>query len=155
MNHLFRIPRIFPALSLVLLCSCVDQPVAEHEDFPSWPTRVPEGRIDFKKNVRPILIINCLECHNNESAPANGNFNLTTRHLALTTGDHAPVIVPGRPDESLFIKALELDGIHYGAMPPTPDKIWGVRMEILKRWIAEGVEWPESVPLVHPKDLDD
>lgn len=142
------------SLALFLLPSCVEKPVAELEEFPSWPTTVPKGKIDFEKNVRPILIINCLECHNTETAPANGNLDLTTRQLALTTGDHPPVIVPGRPDESLLIKALELDGVHYGAMPPTPDKIWGVRMEILKRWIEEGAEWPESVILVHPKDLD-
>ncbi len=149
---------LFPACSILAilgLASCIDRPVAEHEEFPSWPTAVPKGKIDFERNVRPILIINCLECHNNKSARENGNLNLTTRRLALTTGDHPPVIVPGRPEESLLIKALELDGVHYGAMPPTPDKIWGVRLEILKRWIEEGADWPESVTLVHPGELED
>jgi len=133
--------------------SCNKEPVAEQEQYPSWPTKVPKGKIDFEKNVRPILVINCLECHNSESAPENGNFSLETRTLAFTTGKHAPAIIPGRPDDSLLISVLTIEGIHYGSMPPTPDKIWGVRMEILRRWIEEGAEWPESVRLVHPKDL--
>lgn len=153
MSTSFHLP--FSLLSALLLQvnSCKEEPAVELEEYPSWPTEVPEGKIDFAKNVRPILIINCLECHNNESAPASGNLSLETRKLALTSGDHPPAIVPGRPDDSLLIKVLTTDELHYGAMPPTPDKIWGVRMEILRRWIEEGAEWPESVRLVHPKDL--
>ncbi len=142
-----------PALAFLAASSCKQQPLAEHDAYPSWPSKVPEGKIDFAKNVRPILVINCLECHNNENAKDNGNLSLETRELALTTGDHAPVILPGKAEDSLLIQALKLDGIHYGAMPPTPDKIWGVRMEILRRWIDEGAKWPESVTLVHPGKL--
>lgn len=144
---------LFLCALLLPVISCKQESVAEQEQYPSWPTKVPTGRINFEKNVRPILIINCLECHNSESAPENGNLTLETHQLAFTTGDHAPVIVKGRPDDSLLIQVLSIDGAHYGSMPPTPDKIWGVRMEILRRWIEEGVEWPESVRLVHPKDL--
>jgi hypothetical protein len=124
------------------------------EDLPTWPTSVPAGKIDFKKNVRPLLIINCLECHNNQNAPENGNLSLETKKLAMTTGNHAPVLIPGKPDESLLITVLTLDGIHKEAMPPTPDKIWGVRMEILRRWIEEGADWPEDIRLVHPREIE-
>lgn len=129
------------------------QPRTSEEELPTWPTTVPNGKIDFKKNVRPLLVINCLECHNREGAPANGNLNLETRELAMTTGNNPPVLVPGKPDESLLIKVLTLEGIHQQAMPPTPDKIWGVRMEILRRWIEEGAHWPERVRLVHPREI--
>ncbi len=120
---------------------------------PTWPTEVPEGKIDFSRHVRPLLIINCLECHNSEDAGRNGNFNLETRKLAMSTGTSPPAIVPGDPDKSQLIRVLTLDPVHQRAMPPSPDKIWGVRMEILRRWISEGAEWPESVRLVHPRDL--
>lgn len=131
-----------------------EQPTVGQDEYPSRPTEVPEGKIDFAENVRPILIINCLECHNNKNAPENGNLSLETRQLALTSDDHPPAFVSGRPDDSLLIKVLTTDELHYGAMLPTPDKIWGgVRMEILQRWIEEGAEWPESVRLVHPGKL--
>tara|TARA_R110002096_G_scaffold67365_6_gene163484 strand:+ start:52 stop:522 length:471 start_codon:yes stop_codon:yes gene_type:complete len=146
----------FIAIASVLLIATVFfllQPRGSDEELPTWPTVVPAGKIDFKKNVRPLLIINCFECHNNEDAPKNGNLSLETRKLAMTTGVHPPVIVPGKPDESLLITVLTLDGIHKEAMPPTPDKIWGVRMEILRRWIQEGADWPENIPLVHPSEI--
>lgn len=147
--------RALAAVALMLqFSSCGHRPVVEeNEEFEMWPTEVPEGAISFSRDVRPLLIINCLECHNDDSAAENGNLSLETRKKALTTGNHPPVIVPGSPDESLLITALTVEGMHYGSMPPTPDKIWGVRMEILRRWIEEGAEWPESVELVHPSEL--
>lgn len=123
------------------------------EEFPSWPSKVPQGKIDFKRDVRPILVVNCLECHNSETAKDNGNLNLETRKFAMTTGARPPILVPGKPDESRLIQVLTLDPVHMQAMPPTPDKIWGVRMEILRRWIEEGADWPDGVRLVHPREI--
>lgn len=154
-----RIPKVLAVLVLAALSStplaCRNQPTEIEDEYPSWPTKVPEGKIDFKKSVRPILIINCMECHNNENAAANGNLSLETRKLALTTGYHAPVLIPGDPDNSLLISALTKDAVHLNAMPPSPDKIYGVRMEILRRWIEEGAEWPEDVRLVHPSEIEE
>lgn len=143
-------------------CACERSPepseelvAAEDSDWPdpTWPDRVPEGPIDFKKHVRPLLIINCLECHNVRDAKNNGNFVLETRESAMTTGTAPPAIRPGDPDNSPLITVMSLDPLHLRAMPPTPDKIWGVRMEILRRWIAEGADWPEDVKLVHPSEI--
>lgn len=130
-----------------------DLPVASGPGDPTWPDSVPDGPIDFKKHVRPLLIINCLECHNRDDAKHNGNFILETRALAMSTGSAPPAIITGDPDKSPLITVLTLDPIHQRAMPPTPDKIWGVRMEILKRWIKEGAVWPEDVTLVHPREI--
>jgi hypothetical protein len=120
---------------------------------PTWPDKVPDGPIDFKKHVRPLLIINCLECHNREDAPRNGNFILETRALAMSTGSAPPAIIPGDPDKSPLITVMTLDPLHQKAMPPAPDKIWGVRLEILRRWIKEGALWPQEVTLVHPREI--
>jgi hypothetical protein len=129
-----------------------DSPVSAPTD-PTWPDKVPDGPIDFKTHVRPLLIINCLECHNREDAPRSGNFILETRVLAMTTGSAPPAIIPGDPDKSPLITVMTLDPLHQRAMPPAPDKIWGVRLEILRRWIKEGAVWPEEVTLVHPREI--
>ena len=127
--------------------------VASGLGSPTWPTEVPQGKIDFKKHVRPLLVINCLECHNSRDAKNNGNFILETRKQAMTTGITPPAIIPGDPEKSLLITVLTMDPVHQKAMPPAPDKIRGVRMEILRKWISEGADWPESVPLVHPSEI--
>ena len=98
-----------------------------------WPEKVPKGKIVFNRDVRPLLEMNCLECHNDKNAPVSGGLSLETVESAFGTGRNAPVIIPGDPENSLIIRVLELDMDHTLAMPPAPDKIWGIRMEILQR----------------------
>ena len=157
MKGLFQKLRQFRLLPAALLIAAVafsgcqtgdDSP--EDIGAPTWPDRVP-GKLDFKKHVRPILVVNCIECHNAESAAKNANLDLQTREVVFNR--NPPVIVPGNPDESLLIQVLKRNPAHEWAMPPTPDRIWGVRMDILRKWIREGAVWPDGVVLEHPADV--
>ena len=120
---------------------------------PQWPTKVP-AKIDFATNVKPLLEIQCVQCHNSKDAHRYAGLNLETRQLAMTTGRRAPAIVPGDPANSPLIQVLKYEGSHPTSMPPAPDKIWGTRLEILEKWIEQGAEWPESVRLVPPQDWE-
>lgn len=117
-----------------------------------WPERVPEGPIDFGRHVKPLLEDQCLECHNPVDAADFAGLNLETRAAALRSGRSAPVIVPGEPDRSLLIQVLKLDPRHPQSMPAAPEKVAGVRLAILEKWIAEGAPWPERIRLVRPQD---
>lgn len=115
--------------------------------LPTWPDRVPR-EIDFRAHVRPLLVINCTECHNSQDAAKYKGLNLQTKAEAMK------VIKPGDPDNSLLIQMLLKDPSHQWAMPPTPDRIWGVRLEILRRWIAEGANWPDGLVLETPDKVE-
>ncbi len=136
--------------------SCEKSPItkSDAEDIgpPTWPERVPK-KVDFVKHVRPLLVVNCTECHNSRDASKYMGLNLQTKKGAFTTGVHAPVIVPGQPDNSLLIKMLIKDPAHHWAMPPTPDRFSGARLEVLRKWIKDGAEWPDGVVLEHPADV--
>jgi Planctomycete cytochrome C len=116
-----------------------------------YPTRIPE-KIDFARDVKPLIESQCLECHNSKDARHNAGLNLETRKLAMTSGRQPPVIRPGDPKNSLFIQALLFDAAHPLSMPPAPDKIWDARLKILEKWIRDGAEWPENIRLVRPQD---
>jgi hypothetical protein len=143
-------------LAVILLTNCsTSQPGAHrHPENRLYPTRVPE-KIDFVRDVRPIIESQCLECHNSKDARDNAGLNLETRKLALTSGRQPPVIRPGDPKNSLFIQALRLDAAHPISMPPAPDKIWDARLKILENWIRDGAEWPEDIRLIRPQDWSD
>lgn len=106
--------------------------------------RVPLGRIDFLRDVKPILESRCLECHYDKLASTHAGLSLQTRKAAFTTGRNAPVIVPGNPDGSLLYQTLLLGHSHPIAMPPSPDKLWDDQLKILHKWIRQGAEWPEG-----------
>src|SRR5688572_14822806 len=158
-EHGFRMrarPFVLTTLALfaaVLLTDCTTRQPVVH-NYPEdriYPTRVPE-KIDFARDVRPIIESQCLECHNSKDARHNAGLNLETRKHAMTSGRQPPVIRPGDPQNSLFIRALQLAAAHPTSMPPAPDKIWDARLKILQKWIRDGAEWPENVRLVRPQD---
>src|SRR5688500_6457834 len=59
----------------------------------------------FEKKVRPILVERCLECHSAEKK-IKGGLALDSRAGWEAGGDAGPAIVPGKPDESLLVKAV-------------------------------------------------
>src|ERR1051325_10099444 len=58
----------------------------------------------FETSIRPLLIENCHSCHGEKKQ--KGELRLDSRAAAMHGGELGPVIVPGKPDESLLIKAV-------------------------------------------------
>ena len=103
------------------------------------------GKVDFVSEVKPVLELHCLECHNRKYAAKMGGLSLESRRMAMTTGRHAPVIVPGDARGSLLYKNLRLSHATPTAMPPKPDKLRRGEKQIIARWIRQGAHWPEGV----------
>lgn len=112
----------------------------------------PGKTVSFEKDIAPVLMVRCLECHNSVDKDKNAGLILETRKLAMTTGRSIPVIRPGDPDGSVFYQVLQLGHAHQMAMPPSPDKIWGEQLDLIHAWIAQGADWPDDVVLKRPQD---
>src|SRR5438270_570248 len=69
----------------------------------------------FEKSIRPLLVANCWDCHGPKKQ--KGGLRLDSRAALLTGGDSGPALVPGKPDMSLLITA-----VNYTAEPQMPPK---------------------------------
>src|SRR5688500_18289187 len=58
----------------------------------------------FEKNIRPILVERCYECHGPEKQ--KGGLRLDSRAAVLKGGESGPSVNPGKPAESLLWKAV-------------------------------------------------
>src|SRR5262245_19238540 len=58
----------------------------------------------FEKRVRPLLAEHCYPCHGPDKR--RGGLTLNSPAAVRKGGDRGPAVVPGRPDESLLIKAV-------------------------------------------------
>ncbi len=101
-----------------------------------------EETIDFVRDVRPILATHCYRCHGEDTQESS--FRLDKKEAALAGGDAGQqVIVPGKPEESWLY--LRVSGKEPGfEMPPEGELLPKKDIEIIRRWIAEGADWPES-----------
>src|SRR5689334_6480684 len=58
----------------------------------------------FEAKVRPVLVGNCVKCHN--AANPGGGLRLDTREGLRKGGGRGPAVAPRKPAESLLLKAL-------------------------------------------------
>lgn len=102
---------------------------------------LPEAAEFFEKQVRPLLVARCLQCHNDQKA--KGALRLTAREHVLVGGLSGPAAAPAKPDESLLVKA-----IRYADRPrmPPKEKLPDGEIAILTRWVALGLPWPAAAP---------
>ena len=99
-----------------------------------------QEKVDFSKQIKPILEQRCIECHGVDKD--KGDLRLHTKDSAL---DH--VIVPGKADESELVKRVALPPDHADIMPPKGDPLTKEQIDTLKKWINEGAVWPDGLVL--------
>jgi len=123
----------FSALFLVSASlRAVDQP----------PSR--EGLELFEKKVQPILTETCYKCHSHDADKIKGDLLLDSREAALKGGDTGPALVPGKPDESLLIKAIRYTDPDL-QMPPKGKKLPDEQIAVLSEWVKLGAPRPAPV----------
>ncbi|HEV3122108.1 MAG TPA: DUF1549 domain-containing protein, partial [Isosphaeraceae bacterium] len=125
--------RVWMSLSIALaLCLAT---TAAHADRPAGQAAADEF---FEKDVRPLLVERCQKCHGQDKPKAG--LQLLSRSSVLEGGESGPAAVSGNPDESLLIQAIRYDD--EPKMPPK-EKLSDREIEILTRWVAQGLPWPE------------
>src|SRR6185436_4808494 len=99
-----------------------------------------DGAEFFEKNIRPLLAQQCQVCHSSPTSPMGG-LRLDSREALLKGGAHGPAIVPGKPAESLLLRAVR----HTEAlrMPPS-GKLKDAEITALAQWIEMGAPWGAS-----------
>lgn len=110
------------------------------------PKPTPEAKIDFNRDVRPILSNSCYACHGPDEAVRKGGLRLDTREGALESG-----IVAGKPDESEILKRI-LSEDPKEAMPPAKfgKKVSAKDVETLRTWIKQGAGYATHWAYVKP-----
>ena len=94
----------------------------------------------FESRIRPLLVERCIECHGEKKQ--KGGLRLDSRAAWQAGGDSGKAIVPGKPDESLLIKAVRYADKDL-QMPPKKALPPG-EVALLVEWIQQGAVDPRS-----------
>ncbi len=115
------------------------------------PAPTPEQIEFFEKKVRPILVEQCYSCHGPEKQKAE--LRLDSLAALLKGSDLGPVLIPGKPGESSFIKSIKHIG-DAAKMPERKPKMPAAQIEALEQWVAMGAPWPADNKPATPSALD-
>jgi mono/diheme cytochrome c family protein len=96
------------------------------------PEEASAAGVSFANDVVPILESRCESCHGTD-----GGWDSTTYELVMTSGDNAPVIIPGDVDNSLLAKKL-LDQQEEGDPMPPLVGLSNRKIQVILDWIAAG-----------------
>ncbi len=100
----------------------------------------------FEREIRPILVENCMSCHGPEEQ--SGDLRVDSLAALLSGGESGPAIVPGASERSLLMRAVERQSEL--KMPPDAP-LAAMKVARLDEWIKMGAPWPKHTS---PEEFD-
>lgn len=115
--------------AMLIIASVIGGGLAHGDDF-------------FRRQVEPLLQTKCLQCHSHAAGKMKGGLTLDSRNGWKSGGDSGPAVVPGKPEESLLIKAVRYQDEDL-QMPPK-GKLSEMEIEALEKWVKSGAVDPRK-----------
>ena len=110
-------------------------------------------KIEFNRDVRPILSDKCFHCHGADASHRKGELRLDIKAEAMKPAESGDIaIVPGSPEKSQLIARAMLPHDDEDVMPPEKSgkPLTSAEKAILKQWIAEGAEYQGHWAFIAP-----
>ncbi|WP_395743794.1 PSD1 and planctomycete cytochrome C domain-containing protein [Prosthecobacter sp.] len=96
-----------------------------------------EPRVEFNRDIRPILAAKCYACHGPDEDKREADLRLDIRAEAVKSA-----IKPGKPEASeLWKRITHTDPADVMPPPSSPKQLTKVERSLFRRWIAEGAEY--------------
>lgn len=133
-----------------------DSPLAASDGNPGSDASTDDFALFYQ--VKPILK-RCLRCHG--PSEQKSEYRMEVRKNAIKGGEIAeftgtPAIAPGDSQQSLmirFVTAEEEDPYNeIYPMPPEGERLTPAQIELLRRWIDQGLKWPPGEDLLPPPE---
>ena len=100
-----------------------------------------DRKIDFAKEVKPILQRSCTNCH--ARGKNKGGFSIDHIHSFLAGGDSGPAVYKGKGHESPLINLL-LSNDPDERMPSKGEQLSINEVAVIRTWIDQGMEWEKG-----------
>ena len=97
----------------------------------------------FESKVRPLLVERCIECHGEKKQ--KGDLRLDSKSGWQKGGESGAALVPGKPEESLIIKAVSY--LDKDLQMPPKKQLTLDEVAVLKEWVTRGAPDPRVVPV--------
>ena len=123
-----------------------------------WPaglTLATQPRMQFVRDIQPILEQNCVSCHRPDKL--KGDLDMTTLAATIKGGENGTSLVAFDPAASPLYTHTTLKEDDDELMPPVKSggPLKAEQQEKLKRWVQQGAPWPEGVVLVPKTKTED
>lgn len=116
------------------------------------PASQADDKIDFNRDIRPILSENCFACHGPDAAHQEAGLRLDVRAAAILAVDSGmTAIVPGKPEQSELIARITSTDTDI-VMPPhgSDKKLSAEQVRLLTEWIKQDAPYADHWAFIAP-----
>src|SRR5262245_49611787 len=109
------------------------------------PDAASSRRIDFSRDILPILSDKCFACHGPDAPNNKSPLRFDTEaHAFADLGEGRHAIVGGHPEQSELVRRITAEDESL-RMPPaySTHKLTRQEIERLTEWVAQGARWQE------------
>ncbi|TVQ03716.1 MAG: DUF1553 domain-containing protein [Planctomycetaceae bacterium] len=119
--------------------------------LPALPSlAVAPEKLDFIRDIEPILQQHCIRCHGVDER--NGGLSFEDRDSLFAEADSgARAIVVGEPESSELLNRIRSTD-EGDRMPPEGDRLSARQVQRLSDWIAAGAAWPKATKPSSPRE---
>src|ERR1051325_3505042 len=126
------------AVAVALVCSANGQGRAE-------------DKVDFAKEIQPILQQTCVKCHGPEKQ--KGKLRLDSKEAAFKGGKDGVVLTAGDAEKSELYLRIILPKGNDDVMPNEGDPLTKTQTDLIRDWINQGAVWPDTVVASGPPPI--
>src|SRR5262245_47443963 len=113
----------------------------------------PPRRIDFNRDIRPILSEKCWACHGPDASNKKIKLRLDSEAAALADlGRGRRAVVPRHPEQSELVKRISAADSDVRMPPASSGRTLGqAEIALLTEWIAQGAPWQTHWAFIPPQ----
>ena len=145
-NLLLLTALLLPGLLLPTSLQAQETDKKEAQDTPAKPAT---KKIDFHKQVWPLLEAKCVQCHQAAHVDENGRKRRPKGRVqlddkaAMLKAKRGKLIIPKKSSRSILMEAIQLPADHEDRMPPKKKgpPLSKDEIGLLRRWIDEGANF--------------
>src|SRR3954469_2624228 len=98
----------------------------------------------FEREIRPLLVNRCYECHSAGAKKVKGGLLLDSREGVMRGGDSGAVIVPGDVERSPLIRAIRY--VDADLQMPPKQRLSKREVDARVEWVRTGARDPRTGP---------
>ncbi|MEM1443821.1 MAG: c-type cytochrome domain-containing protein, partial [Verrucomicrobiota bacterium] len=113
------------------------------------------GKVNFARDIRPILNAKCTGCHGGVKQAGGVSFVYEDQVINFEGDTGYPVVVPKDVEESELFFRITLPADDIERMPPAdehPEGLTENEIALIRQWIEEGASWSEHWSFESPEE---
>lgn len=126
-----------------------DKPAADKKEAPEKAEKHSKDKVDFQKQIWPILEKRCVECHSAPHAGPDGKMKkpkggvMFDSKAGITGSKSGKVVIAKKSADSMLFHSISLPADDEDRMPPAKkgDPLPKDQIELIQAWIDQGADF--------------